>query len=354
MKALVLAGESGTRLRPVSYSLPKQLVPILNKPVLEYVLDNVRALGVTEIGIVVGADDSEIIKVIGDGSRFGARITYIPQDRPLGLAHCVALARPFLSTDDFVLYLGDVMLPEGVVDIAEQFRASRPAAHVVVSEVPDPRAFGVVELDRRGRVERLVEKPQLPRSDLAMTGVYFFTPAIHEAVGAIRPGTRGLLEITDAIQWLLTGGANVEASKYLGYWKDTGRPEDVLACSRRLLRELRGAVAGELDSRSDLEGEVVIEPGARVVRSHIEGPAIVGAHSVVENCHIGPYVSIGTDCVLRASSLSDSIVLDGAAIVGIPGLHGSLIGRRATVGLAAREGVHRLVVGDHTRIELAA
>jgi glucose-1-phosphate thymidylyltransferase len=354
VKALVLAGGSGTRLRPVSYSMPKQLVPIANKPVLEHVLDNIRALGVTEIGVIVGSQGTEIIKAIGDGSRFGARITYIPQDKPLGLAHCVTLARAFLGGDDFVMYLGDTMLPEGVVEVAEEFRAGRPAAQVVVHEVPDPRAFGVVELDRSGRVERLVEKPQLPRSDLALVGVYFFTPAIHEAVSAIRPSNRGELEITDAVQWLLTNGAEVKASTYLGYWKDTGRAEDVLDCNRRLLRELRGDVAGEIDARSILDGEVVVEPGARVVRSHIEGPVIVGAHSVVENCRIGPNTSVGTDCVLRASGVSDSIVLDGAAILGVPALHGSLIGRRATVGLGTRDGVHRLVVGDHTRIEFAA
>ena len=354
MKALVLSGGAGTRLRPVSYSMPKQLIPIANKPVLEHVLENIRDLGVSEIGLVVGAWASEITKAIGDGSRFGVRITYIHQERPLGLAHCVALARPFLGNDDFVMYLGDIMLPEGVAEVAEQFRHDRPAAQVVVREVPDPRAFGVVELDGRGRIERLVEKPQLPRSDLALVGVYFFTPAIHQAVCAIEPGKRGELEITDAVQWLLTQGARVTASRYTGYWKDTGRVDDVIDCNRRLLRELRGKIAGEVSNASVLEGEVVVEPGARVIRSRIEGPVIVGADSLIENCHIGPNTSIGTDCVLRASSVSDSIVLDSATILGIPGMHGSLIGRRAMVGLATRTGVHRLVVGDHTQIELAA
>lgn len=354
MKALVLSGGAGTRLRPVSYSMPKQLIPIANKPVLEHVLESIRGLGISEIGLIVGTWAAEITKVIGDGSRFGAHITYIKQERPLGLAHGVALARPFLGEDDFVMYLGDTMLPEGVDEIAEQFRANRPAAQIVVREVPDPRAFGVVELDGRGQVTRLVEKPQVPRSDLVMVGVYFFTPAIHQATGAIKPSARGELEITDAIQWLLSNGAAVTASRYTGYWKDTGKIDDVIDCNRRLLRELRGKIVGEVSNASVIDGEVVVEPGARVLRSRIEGPVIVGADSLIENCHIGPNTSIGTDCVLRSSTVSDSIVLDSATICGIPGLRGSLIGRRAMVGLATRGGVHRLVVGDHTQIELAA
>ncbi|MGP3949264.1 glucose-1-phosphate thymidylyltransferase [Streptomyces sp. 7N604] len=351
MKALVLSGGSGTRLRPFSYSMPKQLIPIANKPVLEHVLDNVRALGVTEAGIVVGDRGRQIAEVIGDGSRLGLRVTYIPQAEPLGLAHCVTLARTFLGDEDFVMYLGDNMLPEGVADIAQDFTARRPAAQLVVQKVADPRAFGVAELDAAGQVERLVEKPQQPRSDLALLGVYFFTSAIHRAVASIRPSARGELEITDAIQWLVTQGAEVRASEYSGYWRDTGRAEDVLECNRRLLASLRPGIVGEVDSRSELDGQVLIEAGARVVRSRVEGPAIVGAGSVVEDSHIGPGTSIGRDCVLRDTRLADSIVLDGASIVNVPGLYGSLIGRNASVGTSAR---HRLVVGDHTRIEVAA
>ncbi|MFI7047618.1 glucose-1-phosphate thymidylyltransferase [Streptosporangium sandarakinum] len=341
MKALVLSGGSGTRLRPFSYSMPKQLIPIANKPVLEHVLENIRDLGVTEVGVIVGGWAAEIAGVIGDGSRLGVRVTYIPQDRPLGLAHCVGLARPFLGDDDFVMYLGDNMLPDGVEAIAEEFRTGRPAAQVVVHRVADPRAFGVVELDRDGAVRRLVEKPARPRSDLAMVGVYFFTARIHDAVAAIRPGARGELEITDAIQWLVDQGSAVRASEYRGYWKDTGRAEDVLECNRRLLAEL-----GD---------RVVLGPGARVVRSVIEGPAIIGANTLIEDCHLGPDVSIGQDCVLRRTRLADSIVLDGATISEVPGLYGSMIGRSAVVMPADREKVqHRLLVGDHTRVELVA
>ncbi|CAL9618955.1 UTP--glucose-1-phosphate uridylyltransferase [Streptomyces sp. enrichment culture] len=355
MKALVLSGGSGTRLRPFSYSMPKQLIPIANKPVLEHVLEDVAGLGVTEVGIIVGSWAPQIAEAIGDGSRLGVRVTYIPQEQPLGLAHCVTLAKPFLGDDDFVMYLGDNMLPEGTADIAEEFRSDRPAAQIVVHKVADPRAFGVAELDTEGRVTRLVEKPQEPKSDLALIGVYFFTPEIHRAVASIMPSARGELEITDAIQWLLDDGAEIRASEYRGYWKDTGRADDVLECNRHLLASLRPAHLGESDAASELIGQVRIEAGARVVRSRIEGPAVVGAGSVVEDSHIGPDTAIGQGCTLRDTRIRDSIVLDGATISQVPGIHGSLIGRNASVGAGADvDTYHRLVVGDHTRIEVAA
>jgi glucose-1-phosphate thymidylyltransferase len=355
VKALVLSGGSGVRCRPFSYSMPKQLMPIANRPVLEYVLGGIRELGVTEIAMVVGDWAPKIAEAIGDGSRFGARITYLRQDRPLGLAHAVLLARSFLGEDDFVMYLGDNILPEGVVEIADEFRATRPAAQIVVHKVPDPRAYGVAEVDPDGNVLRLVEKPPRPHSDLAIVGVYFFTQAIHEAVRAISPSDRGELEITDAIQWLLNRGAPVRATEYSGFWKDTGQAEDVLECNRRLLGDLLPSVAGHVDAASELHGPVVIERGARVVRSRIEGPAIVGAGTLVEDSRIGPNTSIGDDCVLRAGDVADSIVLDGSSITATPGLRGSLIGRHAAIGSSGNgEIFHRLVVGDHTSVEIPA
>jgi glucose-1-phosphate thymidylyltransferase len=355
MKALVLSGGSGTRLRPFSYSMPKQLIPIANKPVLEHVLENVRNLGVTEVGIIVGDRAAQISAVIGDGARLGLRITYIQQDEPLGLAHCVSLAQEFLGDDDFVMYLGDNMLPDGVEAIAREFAEQRPAAQIVVHKVADPRAFGVAELGQDGRVERLVEKPEHPRSDLALVGVYFFTPAIHEAVAAISPSARGELEITDAIQWLVTRGDQVTASTYDGYWKDTGRADDVLDCNRKLLDGLTHSVRGQVDEASVLIGPVVVEEGAQVIGSHIVGPAIIGAGTLVEHSHIGPDTSIGRDCVLRRTHLDFSIALEGATVTDVRGLHGSLIGRMAIIGPAdGRTPHHRLVVGDHTTIEVAA
>ncbi|WP_331765273.1 glucose-1-phosphate thymidylyltransferase (plasmid) [Streptomyces sp. NBC_01384] len=355
MKALVLSGGSGTRLRPFSYSMPKQLIPIANKPVLEHVLENIRDLGVTEVGIIVGDRAAQISAALGDGSRLGLRLTYIPQEQPLGLAHCVTIAREFLGDDDFVMYLGDNMLPDGVKEIAREFAQNRPAAQIVVHKVADPRAFGVAELDTEGRVERLVEKPEQPISDLALIGVYFFTPAIHEAVGAIAPSARGELEITDAIQWLVASAAEVTASVYDGYWKDTGRADDVLDCNRKLLEGLVHSVRGEVDEDSVLIGPVVVEEGARVTGSRIVGPAVIGAGSLVEYSHIGPNTSIGRNCVLSHTHLDSSIALDGATVTEVRGLHGSLIGRMASIGPAdVGTAHHRLVVGDHTRIEVAA
>ena len=367
MKALVLSGGSGTRLRPFSYSMPKQLIPIANKPVLEHVLTAIRDLGVIDVGIVVGNQLRAISGALGDGSDLGVRITYIPQDEPLGLAHCVAIARDFLGDDDFVMYLGDNMLPDGVADVAAEFRARRPAAQVVVHKVPDPQAFGVAEVAVDGSVLRLVEKPARPRSDLALVGVYFFTPAIHEAVAAIAPSARGELEITDAIQWLVARGETVRASEYSGYWKDTGQVEDVLDCNRELLRSLTRSVAADVDEASEITGPVVVESGARVVRSRIEGPAIIGAGTPVEDSHVGPHTSVRSDCLLRDTRLDDSIVLDGASLVRVRGLYGSVIGRSAAIATvpapetALAESTantatsrHRLVVGDHTRVEVAA
>ncbi|WP_326653166.1 glucose-1-phosphate thymidylyltransferase [Streptomyces sp. NBC_01750] len=355
MKALVLAGGSGTRLRPFSYSMPKQLIPIANTPVLVHVLQGVRDLGVAEVGVIVGDRGPEIEAVLGDGSRFGLRITYIPQDAPRGLAHTVSIARGFLGDDDFVMYLGDNMLPDGVAGIAEEFTTHRPAAQVVVHKVTDPRSFGVAELGPDGEVLRLVEKPQEPRSDMALIGVYFFTPAIHKAVEAIEPSARGELEITDAIQWLVSSGADVRASRYDGYWKDTGKVEDVLECNRHLLDGLSRRVDGHVDAGSVLVGQVVVEFGARILRSRVEGPVIIGAGTVVEGSHVGPYTSIGRDCLVTDSRLESSIALDEASVTGVRGLRYSLIGRAASVGTTGRGADHHcLVVGDHTRVEVAA
>jgi glucose-1-phosphate thymidylyltransferase len=357
MKALVLSGGAGTRLRPFSYSMPKQLIPVANKPVLEHVLANIRELGVDQIGIIVGDRGRQIRDALGDGGRFGCRITYLPQEHPLGLAHCVGIARDFLGDDDFVMYLGDNMLPQGIGAIAEEFRRGRSAAHVLVRKVADPSAFGVAELHPDGRVRRLVEKPAEPVSDLAMIGVYFFTPAVHEAVAAIRPSARGELEITDAIQWLVERGDTVRATEYDGYWKDTGNVDDLLDCNRELLAGLRRSIGGTVED-SVVTGAVVLEPGARLVRSQVAGPAIIAAGTVVADSYVGPGTSIGRDCVLRDTHIDYSIALDGSRICDVKGLHGSVIGRAATVDTAdgRPDGAarHRLVIGDHTRIEVAA
>ncbi|WP_433547518.1 glucose-1-phosphate thymidylyltransferase [Streptomyces sp. CA-294286] len=358
MKALVLCGGSGTRLRPLSHSMPKQLIPVANRPVLIQVVENLRELGVEDIGVIVGDHRGEIEAVLGDGSAHGVRVSYIVQHAPLGLAHCVRLARDFLADDDFVLYLGDTVLVGGLTEMADGFRVRRPAAQIVVHKVADPRAFGVVETDGAGRAVRLAEKPAEPRSDLAVVGVYFFTAAIHEAVAAVSPSARGELEITDAVQWLVDAGREVRVHAHTGFWRDTGRVEDVLECNRELLEALEHRISGDVDAASELIGPVVVEAGARVVRSRITGPAVIGAGALVRDSHVGPHTSVGAGCTLDAAGIADSILLAGSSVQQVLGVHGSVIGRDAAVGRGLSVGAvpqrHRLVVGDHTRVEFAA
>ncbi|WP_326695967.1 glucose-1-phosphate thymidylyltransferase [Streptomyces sp. NBC_01754] len=356
MKALVLTGGSGVRLRPFTYSTPKQLMPLANKPVLDHVIAHVRALGATEVCLLTGDWADAITEAMGDGSRFDVTLTYLRQDRPLGLAHAVQSARPFLGDDDFLMYLGDNILTDDSGEAAEivgDFRQHRPAAGLVVQHVADPRAYGVAEVDTDGSVRRLVEKPSRPRTDLAVVGLYYFTAAIHRATDAIKPSARGELEITDAVQWLIDQGEQVSARRYSGFWKDVGRADDVLHCNRRLLGELRTDVRGEIDPASELRGQVVIEAGARVVRSRIEGPAIIGPGTLIEDSRIGPGTSIGRDCVVRGTHVSDSVVLQGAHIHTSRGLRGSLVGRFATVGPGEQgDPDHHFVIGDHAQIEM--
>jgi glucose-1-phosphate thymidylyltransferase len=353
MKALVLSGGTGTRLRPFSYSMPKQLVPIANRPVLLHCLDNIAQIGVRDVGIVVGDFGREIRDAVGDGEHLGVRVSYLQQEAARGLAHCVLIARDFLGDDDFVMYLGDNLLVGGIEAAAASFRRWRPAAHLMVLPVPDPGAFGVATVDHTGRVTALVEKPTRPVSDLAVMGVYFFTPAIHRAVRQITPSPRNELEVTDAIQWLVSAGEPVRAERFSGYWRDTGRIDDVLEANRVLLERLNTRVAGDVDSASELTGPVVVEAGAKIVRSRIHGPAIIGESSLVEDSYVGPYTSLGAGCVLRGAGVESSIVLNGVSVDGVQHISGSLIGRSAEVTLASREpSRHRLVIGDHTRVEV--
>ncbi len=357
MKALVLAGGMGTRLRPITHSMPKQLVPIANRPVLVHCLEKIRDGGVTDIGIIVGDRGPEIREALGDGSALGVQITYIPQEAPFGLAHCVLIAREFLAEDDFVMYLGDNILTADLTELSRDFHTHRPAAQLVVTPVPNPSESGVAEIDADGVVLGVVEKPAEPRSNLAMVGVYFFTPAIHEAVRNIKLSWRNEWEITDAIQWLVEQGAPVRAHVYHGFWKDTGRIEDVLECNRVLLAAtVTGQqILGDVDETSTLTGPVLVHPGARVQGSHVVGPAIIGAGTVVEDSHIGPFTALGNNCVLRRAGIEDSITLDRVSVVDVIGIHSSLIGRDAQISLGSGgQRRHRLVVGDHTQLEVNA
>lgn len=355
MKALILVAGSGTRLRPVTHTGAKQLVPVANKPVLFYALEAIVAAGITEAGIVVGPHSDDVQEAVGDGSRFGISVTYIEQERPLGLAHAVLISQDFLGDDDFLMYLGDNFVGDGVAAFTDEFRRHRPTAQILLTPVPDPTAFGVAELDAEGRVISLEEKPAEPRSDLAVMGVYLFTAAVHEAIGEIKPSARGELEITHALQWLIEDGRTVNSAVSKGYWRDTGNVADMLDVNRHVLEtDVRREIAGEVDTESTVTGQVRIEAGARVVRSRIEGPAVIGAGTVVTDSRIGPHTSIAEDCEITSSGVSSSIVLRNSAVRGVPSVSASLLGRHALVTSAPTvDEAHRLFLGDHTRVMLA-
>ena len=360
MKGLILAGGAGTRLRPITHTSAKQLVPVANKPILYYGIEDMAEAGIREIGIIVGDTADEIRAAVGDGSPWGVEVTYLPQDAPLGLAHCVLIARDFLGDDDFVMYLGDNMLQQGLVEFVERFEAARrtegpnaPAAQILLAKVDDPRQFGVAEVTPTGEMVRLVEKPEHPPSNLALVGVYLFDPSIHEAVATIAPSPRGELEITDAIQWLLDHGHRVVHEVLQGWWIDTGKKDPLLESNRYILEMLEPANDGTVDERSSLEGRVVIQAGAVVTNSRVRGPTIIGADTVVENSYIGPFTSIGAGCAIVDSELDHSVVLDRARITGVVGIADSLIGRDVELTRSGqRPRALRLMLGDHSKIDL--
>ncbi|KPI22401.1 glucose-1-phosphate thymidyltransferase [Actinobacteria bacterium OK074] len=355
MKALVLSGGAGTRLRPITHTSAKQLVPVANKPILFYGLEAIADTGITEVGIVVGDTEAEIRQAVGDGSAFGLDVTYLRQEAPLGLSHAVLIARDFLGDDDFVMFLGDNFVFGGINDFVDEFRKAGPDAQLLLTRVPNPSAFGVAHLDDDGRLLRLEEKPERPTSDLALVGVYLFGPAIHEAVRAISPSARGELEITDAIQWLLDRDHDVRTTLITGYWKDTGNAADILDVNRRLLDLLEHRVEGDVDEASEIVGRVRIDAGAVVRRSRIVGPAIIGPGTLVEDSYIGPSTSIAEDCVIRNSEIEFSIILRESGFDSIRRVEGSLVGRNVQVSMGpTTPATHRLMIGDHGRVQISS
>jgi len=362
-----LSGGAGTRLRPITHTSAKQLVPIANKPILFYGIEDMVAAGITDIGIIIGETGDEIRAAVGDGSAFGARVTYLPQDAPLGLAHCVLIARDFLGDDDFVMYLGDNMLEQGLTEFVDRFEAEReaaraprlgedavaPAAQILLARVDDPRQFGVAEITTAGEVVRLVEKPADPPSNLALVGVYLFDPRIHDAVAAIEPSARGELEITDAIQWLIDHGHRVRHEVLEGWWIDTGKKDPLLDCNRLVLETLDTDIKGVVDDASRLDGTVVLAEGAEVVGSRILGPAVIGPGTRVTNSYIGPFTSIAADCEVTDSEVEHSVILENSRIVGISRVTDSLIGRDVEVLRSDQKpAALRLMLGDHSRVEV--
>ncbi|HZL54727.1 MAG TPA: glucose-1-phosphate thymidylyltransferase, partial [Solirubrobacteraceae bacterium] len=318
MRGLILSGGKGTRLRPITHTSAKQLIPVANKPVLFYGIEAIAAAGIEEIGIIIAPETGDEVRAAaGDGSRFGVQITYILQDQPGGLAHAVLTAEPFLGEEPFVMYLGDNLLQGGIVELVERFRGGGCDALILLTAVSDPENYGVAELEG-DRVVRLTEKPKKRVSDLALVGVYMFTSAIHDAARAIEPSARGELEITDAIQQLLDSGLRVEPHIVKGWWKDTGRLEDMLAANRLVLETVESSVEGELID-SKIDGRVIIEAGARLERSVVRGPAIIGAGAQLIDCYVGPYTAVGEGCVIENSEIEHSILLSGSEVRNLAG-----------------------------------
>jgi glucose-1-phosphate thymidylyltransferase len=359
LKGLILSGGKGTRLRPITHTSAKQLVPVANKPVLFYGIEAMAEAGIEDVGIIIAPETgAEIEAAAGDGSRFGLRITYVLQDEPLGLAHAVLTAEPFLGADPFVMYLGDNLLQGGISDLVAAFREHEPDALILLTPVPDPQNYGVAELEeappgQTGPVRRLVEKPSEPATDLALVGVYMFTAGIHDAARAISPSARGELEITDAIQHLVDSGRRVEPHIVRGWWKDTGRLEDMLEANRLILDNLVGSVEGELVD-SHLDGRVVVAPGARLERTRVRGPAVIGAGAVLSDCYIGPYTAIGERCEISNAEVEHSILLAGCRVSGLDGrMESSLLGRNVTVRRGERQPrAYRFMVGDNSDIAI--
>jgi glucose-1-phosphate thymidylyltransferase len=355
MRALILSGGEGSRLRPITYTSAKQLIPIAGEPILFRAIRSIREAGIAEIGIVVGATADEVRTAVGDGSRWGARITYIRQDAPLGLAHAVLTAREFVAGEPFLMYLGDNVLLEGLGRFVEEFERTRPDAQIFLARVPEPERFGVAVLDGE-RVVRLVEKPREHISDLALVGVYLFDDSIVEAAETLRPSWRGEYEITEAIQWLIDSGRVVRAEMVSGWWKDTGKPDDLLEANRILLDAERPRLDGEVDAASTLDGTVVVCAGAKVVSSHIRGPSVIGEGTLIEDSRIGPWASIGEGCTVVGSVIEDSIVLRGCTIRDVGGLAESILGKHVEVRHSVRrDGKHRLIVGivsDRSSVEV--
>ncbi len=354
MKALVLAGGSGTRLRPITHTSAKQLVPVANKPILFYGLEQIRDAGITDVGIIVGDTAAEIEEAVGDGSELGIRATYIVQDAPLGLAHAVLTAEEFLDGEDFVMFLGDNLIEGGITHVVEAFEKHRPAAQILLKQVPDPERFGVAALNEDGSIDRLLEKPADPPSDLALVGVYLFTPKILDAAKRIEPSGRGELEITDAIQRLIDDGAVVRASTVEGWWLDTGKKDELLDANRIVLASIDRRVEGKVDETSVVSGNVVIEAGAEIVNSTIRGPVAVGAGTRIVDSYVGPFTSIAQDCLLSDTEIEYSVVLARCSVTDIPRIEGSLLGRDVVLQRTERRpAAHRFMLGDHSQIELA-
>jgi glucose-1-phosphate thymidylyltransferase len=350
MKALILAGGAGTRLRPITDTQSKQLIPVANRPILFYGLDAVAEAGITDVGIIVGDTEQEIRRAVGDGSRWGLDVAYIRQEAPLGLAHALLTGRDYLGDDDFVMYLGDNLVREGIAGFVRSYERSQPDAQIFLVKVREPERFGVAVLEG-DRVVRLVEKPKEPLSDLALAGVYIFNPSVFEAASAIEPSWRGELEITDAIQYLLEHGYEIRAEMITGWWKDTGKQEDLLEANRIMLDDVRTTIRGSVDEATHLVGEVVIQEGAKITGSVIRGPSMIGPGAMVTGSILGPYISVADGCVIEDSEIQESILMSGCHISEIRRMSESLVGRDVTITKdKGQPAVYRFTLGASSAV----
>lgn len=353
MKGLILSGGKGSRLYPITYTNAKQLVPVANKPVLFRVIEAIRDAEIDDIGIVIGDTGPLIREAVGDGSRWGVRITYIQQEAPLGLAHAVKISRDFLGDERFVMFLGDNVIQGGISPLIQQFATSDWNCQIVLTAVAEPQHYGVAELDEQGRIVSLVEKPQAPRSNLALVGIYMFDSHIFEAVDAIKPSWRNELEITDAIRWLIDAGYRVYPYIHRGWWIDTGKPIDMLEANNRVLEELTPTIEGTVSADSEVRGRVVIEKGAQIINSVVRGPAIIGEETQVINAYIGPYTSIYHHCLIERCEIEHSIVLEHSRIIDVPRIEDSLIGRNVEVTRSqVKPRAFKMTLGDNSRVGL--
>ncbi len=352
MKGLILAGGKGTRLRPLTFTSAKQLIPVANKPVLFRVIEAIREAGIEDIGIVVGDTADEIKKAVGRGKRWGANITYIEQDAPLGLAHAVKISREFIGDDRFVMFLGDNVIEGGISTLIAEFANSEWNSQIVLTRVDPPEQFGVAELSDDGRIIQLIEKPKEPPSDLALVGIYMFDQTVFEAVENIEPSWRGELEITDAIQWLVTAGYQVFPYVHHGWWIDTGKMEDMLDANSMVLEELEHTIEGYVDRDSQVGHNVTVERGVEIVNSVVRGPTIIGRNTRIVNSYVGPYTSINHDVVITNSEIEHSIVLENSCITDIPArIQDSLIGRHVVIERSPmKPKAHKLMLGDNSQV----
>ncbi|MEM2511080.1 MAG: glucose-1-phosphate thymidylyltransferase [Candidatus Methanomethylicia archaeon] len=353
MKGVILHGGAGTRLRPLTFSGPKQLIPVANKPISQYVLEDLRNVGIKEIAIILGETYPELVQeYYGDGSRFGVKITYIYQGKPLGIAHAVGLCRDFVEHDRFVVYLGDNLLQHGIKSYVEKFENGDYDVYILLKEVEDPTRFGVAKFDENGRLIGLVEKPKVPPSKYALVGVYFFKSIVFEIIKGLKPSWRGELEITDALQIMLERGCKVGYSFVEGWWLDTGKKDDILYANALILDErIKRDIKGDIVN-SRIDGRITIGQGTRIVNSVVRGPTIIGDNCLIQESFIGPYTSIGSRAQIVNSSVEYSVVLENALVKGVDRLEESLIGKNAKVLKNARRGVIRLNIGDHSEVEI--